>query len=155
MNPLNGDVWEDKIKVALTEWMFRLSKLGQLKDFENRDKIGGFWVFECQEIIDIVRTLLEEEKAESFKNGFKKGQTKGALDKEWGQTTAEEKLEEVREGERKRCLEEIKYKFIGIWPIEKLMRGTINNYYTAEQVVESMFSLLDQDISAISNKRQR
>lgn len=52
-------------------------------------------------------------------------------------------IESARREERKRTVEEIKYKFIGMWPNEKLMRGTISGQYTAKEVVELMFRLLD------------
>lgn len=53
-----SEEWGDKVKIILTEWLHRMDKLGELKDFVNRK--AGFWVFECPELIPLIHSVREE-----------------------------------------------------------------------------------------------
>lgn len=64
-------------------------------------------------------TKVNREVEERIKESFKKGYIKGALDKEWGQTTADEEIEKVKAQTRNDLLREL----LEEMPKEKIMGG--------------------------------
>lgn len=52
-------------------------------------------------------TKVNREVEERIKESFKKGYIKGVLDKEWGQTTADEEIEKVKAQTRNDLLREL------------------------------------------------
>ena len=55
--------WKNKVKIMLSEWMFRMRDLGELKDFINKE--AGFYSFECKELEEYIDDLLSQSRQEA------------------------------------------------------------------------------------------
>lgn len=103
-------------------------------------------------------TKVNREVEERIKESFKKGYIKGVLDKEWGQTTADEEIEKVKAQTRndllRELLEEIpkKKSIVGIptEPEGNLVQDMINLRSLSQ--VESFNEALDQVNTILQSK---
>lgn len=69
--------WRDQVRKILTDWMFRMETLGQLRDFTNRKQ--GFWIFECPDL----ETYIAKVEKDAFDRGVKSVQQQAQRSPGW------------------------------------------------------------------------
>jgi len=59
----------ENINQILTRWLFRMRESGELKSFVE-NKGGGFWVFECQDAVDLLAKVEQRARDEATKEAY-------------------------------------------------------------------------------------